>query len=68
MNPKIIHNRNENTSTALKWPDYGFLLYRHCILRGEEKGNGTSGDPKKELLDKLVCWTYKPLKYILGLL
>ena len=67
-NTKSIRNSNENTSTDLKRPDYGLLLYGHCILRGEEKGDGTSGDPKQELVDKLVRWTYKPLKYILGLL
>ena len=63
---KSIRYRNENTSTDLKRPDYGLLLYGHCILRGEEKGDDESGDPRRDLVDKLVRWTYKPLKYILG--
>ena len=63
-----IRNSNENRITGLKWPDYGVLLYGHCILRGEEKGDGASGDPRRELLDKLARWSYKPLKYILGLM
>jgi len=65
---RSIRNNNENTSTGLMRPDYGLLLYGHCLLRGEEKGDSTSGDPKEELVDKLVHWTYEPLKYILGLL
>jgi hypothetical protein len=62
-----IRNSNRNTSTALKRPDYGFLIKNHCIVRGEEKGSESSGDPERELVDKLV-WTYHPLPCILGLL
>jgi hypothetical protein len=61
-----IRNSNKNTSTALKLPDYGFLFKNHCVLRGEEKGTDTAGDPKRELVDKLK-WIYHPLPYILGL-
>jgi hypothetical protein len=56
-----------STSPALKWPNYGLLIKNHCIVRGEEKGSESGGDPKRELLDKLR-WTYQPLPYILGLL
>jgi hypothetical protein len=61
-----IRNSNRNTSTALKRPDYGLLIKNHCILRGEEKGSNTAGNPAEELVDKLI-WTYDPLPYILGL-
>jgi hypothetical protein len=63
---EIIRNSNRNTSTALKRPDYGLLIKNHCILRGEEKGSNTAGNPAEELVDKLI-WTYDPLPYILGL-
>jgi hypothetical protein len=63
---KPIRNSNRNTSTALKRPDYGLLIKNSCIFRGEEKGSETSGNPAKELTDKLE-WTYDPLPYILGL-
>jgi hypothetical protein len=64
---KPIRNSNQNTSTALKRPDYGLLVKNHCVLRGEEKGSDSIGDPKQELANKLI-WTYSPLPYILGLL
>jgi hypothetical protein len=63
-----IRNSNRNTSTALKRPDYGFLVKGHCLVRGEEKGTNPAGDPKQELVEKLHRWTYEPLPFILGLL
>jgi hypothetical protein len=63
-----IRNSNRNTSTALQWPDYGLIVNSHCILRGEEKGSDTSGNPEQELCLKLHRWEYDPLLYILGLL
>jgi len=63
-----IRNSNHNTSTALKQPDYGLLVKGHCIFRGEETGSDSSGDPKQELIEKIVRWEYDPLPYILGLL
>jgi hypothetical protein len=62
-----IRNSNRNCSTALKRPDYGLLLKGHCVLRGKEKGSDPVGDPKQELVEKLI-WQYSPLSYILGLL
>lgn len=62
---KFIRNSNRGTSMALKRPDYGFIIKKHCVFRGEEKGTETSGDPKRELVEKLR-YTYHPLKYILG--
>jgi hypothetical protein len=61
-----LRNSNCNTSAAHKRPDYGLLIKNHCVLRGEEKGSDPSGDPARELVDKLI-WTYDPLPYILGL-
>ena len=63
---EAIRNSNHHTSTALKRPNYGFLLNgKKCLFRGEEKAPGSSEDPRVELLDKLV-WTYDPLQFILG--
>ena len=56
-----IRNSNQNTSTALKRSDYGLLVNKHCLLRGEEKGPDT-------VSEKIAHWVYKPLLYILGLL
>lgn len=61
-----IRNSNRGTSTALQRPDYGLLINEHCILRGEEKGSDSAGDPKRELVDKIVQWKWHPLRYILG--
>ena len=66
-NTKSIRNSNKNASADLKLPAYGLLLYGHCILRVRRRAT-TQAEPRKELVDKLVRWTYKPLKYILGLL
>ena len=63
-----IRNSNQNTSTALKRPDYGLLVNNYCFLRAEEKNSDTVGDPEKELVAKIVHWVYKPLPFILGLL
>jgi hypothetical protein len=63
---EFIRDSDRDTSTALKRPDFGFLVKNNCILRGEEKGLESREDPKQELLDKLI-YTYQPLKYILGL-
>jgi hypothetical protein len=62
-----IRNGNRDSTTELKWPDYGLLFKSHCILRGEENGSETAGNPERELVDKLR-WTYQPLPFILGLL
>jgi hypothetical protein len=62
-----IRNSNRNSSTALQWPDFGFLVKGHCVFRGEETGPASDGDPERELVDKPI-WTYDPLPYILGLL
>jgi hypothetical protein len=68
-NATSIRNSNRNSSTALQRPDYGLIVNTHCILRGEEKGSGTPGDPEKELLLKLRRgWDHNPLRYTLGLL
>jgi hypothetical protein len=61
-----IRDSNHNTNTALKRPDYGFLVKKHCLFRGEEKHAESMDNPKKELLDKLVDFPYEPLEFILG--
>jgi hypothetical protein len=62
-----VRNSNRNASRALKRPDYGFLIKKHCLVRGEEKGSEPTANPREELVDKLK-WIYDPLPYILGLL
>jgi len=57
---------NHHTTTALRLPDFGFLIHgKICLFRGEEKAPGSLEDPRIELLRKLI-WTYDPLMYILG--
>jgi hypothetical protein len=63
-----IRNSNRDSSTALKRPDYGFLMKGHCVVRGEEEGTDSPGDEERELVEKLYRWTYQPLPFILGLL
>jgi len=41
------------------------LVNNHCLLRGEEKGENSSGNPKDELENK-IKWTYDPLLFIFG--
>ncbi|CAG8770788.1 12051_t:CDS:2, partial [Acaulospora colombiana] len=65
-NGSPIRDNNRDTNTALKRPDYGFLVKKYCLFRGEEKAPDSSDDPKKELRVKLVDFSYQPLKYILG--
>jgi hypothetical protein len=62
----VIRNSNRNTSTALKRPDYGLVVDGNCIFRGEEQGSDSTGDPERELLEK-IRYIYTIL-YVLGLL
>ena len=62
---ETFRDSNQNMSTGLKRPDYGFCLRGHCLFRGEEKSPGSKIDPKNELLQKLK-WSYDPLPFILG--
>jgi hypothetical protein len=64
-NAKPIRNSNDNTRTALKWPDYGLLINNHGVLRGEERSSDGAGDPERDLVNKCI-WSYDPLPYILG--
>jgi hypothetical protein len=64
---EIIRDSNKNTNTALKRPDYGYLINNSCLFRGEEKPSGSSDNPEKELVEKLVDFRYQPLEFILGL-
>lgn len=66
-NSRYGRNTNHNTSTTLQRPDYNLTINNHCLLRGEEKGVNSTGNPRNELVEKLV-WTYSPLPYIFGLL
>ena len=60
-----ICNSHHHISTALKWPDFGFLIDgKNCLFCGEEKAPALLGNPE-ELLLKLI-WTYDPLLYIPG--
>ena len=65
---RSFRNTNKGTSTALQRPDYVLLMNQNCIFRGEEKGSETVGNPKEELVQKIVRWQWDPLNYILGLL
>jgi len=66
LNGVAVRDSNHRTSTALKQPDYGFLINgKYCLFRGEEKPPGSLEDPRNELVLKLI-WTYDPLMYILG--
>ena len=65
---RSFRNTNKGTSTALQRPDYVLLINQNCIFRGEEKGSETAGNPKEELVQKIVRWQWYPLTYILGLL
>lgn len=62
-----IRNGNHNPNTALKRPDYGFLINHHCLFRGEERGPNSTENPEIELVAKLGDFSYQPLKFILGL-
>ncbi|KAG8810560.1 hypothetical protein FRC18_003997, partial [Serendipita sp. 400] len=62
----FIRDSDQNTNTALKRPDYGFLIKKYCLFRGEEKPPDSSDNPKQELIEKLVDFPYQPLKFILG--
>ncbi|KAG8811075.1 hypothetical protein FRC19_004115 [Serendipita sp. 401] len=66
LDGKFIRDSNQNTNTALKRPDYGFLVRKYCLFRGEEKSPDSSDNPEQELIEKLVDFPYQPLKFILG--
>ncbi|KAG8819275.1 hypothetical protein FRC18_012138 [Serendipita sp. 400] len=63
---KVIRDSNKGTNTELKRPDYGFLVNNHCLFRGEEEAPDSNGDPKTELVNKLVSYIYQPLNFIIG--
>jgi len=64
-NGRSTRNSNLHTATRLLRPDYAFILNKLCPFRGEEKAPESTGDPKKELADKLA-WAYEPAPYVLG--
>jgi len=53
---KIIRDSSKGTSTGRDRPDYGVQIKGLTLLRGEEKGPGTRGDPRAELTSKLKLW------------
>jgi hypothetical protein len=61
-----IRNSNKQTSTHILRPDFGAIIRTLCLFRGEEKSPSSSDDPRKELVDKLKDWVYRPAPYIFG--
>ena len=62
---RTVRDTSECTATGNLRPDYGFLLNKLCVFRGEEKPPGSREDPKIELSKKLA-WAYDPAPYVLG--
>ncbi|KAJ3782219.1 hypothetical protein GGU10DRAFT_436776 [Lentinula aff. detonsa] len=62
---ECIRNSNYHTETGKARPDFGFLIHKRCVFRGEEKGPMSFGDPALELIETLV-WVYDLAPYILG--
>lgn len=60
-------NRNTSLHIPIKnlQPDFAYLVENVCLVRGEEKGIIDTGDPAKELINKLE-WTYGKCPYIFG--
>ncbi|EFJ13530.1 hypothetical protein SELMODRAFT_424394 [Selaginella moellendorffii] len=59
-------NTNCETRTLSQLPDYvGYVGALYSLFRGEEKAVRGPGNPKQELMDKLV-WVYKDVPYLLG--
>ncbi|XP_002976437.2 uncharacterized protein LOC9648867 [Selaginella moellendorffii] len=59
-------NTNCETQTLSQLPDYvGYVGALYSLFRGEEKVVRGPGNPKKELMNKLV-WVYKDVPYLLG--
>lgn len=65
-NGSSIRDSNKNTNTGLKRPDYGFLVNTYCLFRGEEKAPNSNDNPERELVEKLLDFSYQPLNFILG--
>ena len=59
---------SHRTSPVFKRPDFCLFIDNYCLLRGEEMGSHSTGDPEKELINKIARWEYNPLPFILGLL
>ncbi|KAE9392328.1 hypothetical protein BT96DRAFT_1023651 [Gymnopus androsaceus JB14] len=62
---ECIRNSNYDKETYNARPDFGFLITKRCVFRGEEKGPTSAGDPASELIQKLV-WAHDSAPYILG--
>ncbi len=56
---------SEHTATRNLRPDYNRTFDDKCVLRGEETGPQSSGDPKEELSSKME-WMYDPAPYVFG--
>jgi hypothetical protein len=61
---EVIRGDNRLTETGLRRPDFGLCLRGFCLLRGEEAGPNTDGDPEQELGSGLV-WSFD-LDYVFG--
>jgi hypothetical protein len=55
---------SESSSSKDKRPDKLGMILGLALWHGEEEGPGTEGDPKQELVRKLI-WTYGNLPYLL---
>jgi len=64
--PEATSRREKNWFTETRRPDYTLIIEAKCPFRGEEKSPENPGNPKTELIEKLVGWRYHPAPYILG--
>ncbi|PRP78898.1 hypothetical protein PROFUN_13337 [Planoprotostelium fungivorum] len=62
---ETVRDNNQETTTGSNRPDFVAFVNGKALLRGEEKGPTSSGDPKEELTSKLQEWP-KGAPFIIG--
>ncbi|KAF9059376.1 hypothetical protein BDP27DRAFT_1341538 [Rhodocollybia butyracea] len=62
---ECVRHSHYHSETRNSLPDFGYLIGKRCVFRGEEKGPTSPGDPAIELVQNVV-WAYDSAPYILG--
>ncbi|KAF8346502.1 hypothetical protein F5887DRAFT_1073184 [Amanita rubescens] len=66
LNARSVRNGNHGTESGQLRPNFGLLLDKVCVFRGEEKREFYTGKHPKDELKNKTRWVYVPAPYVLG--
>ncbi|KAF8339322.1 hypothetical protein F5887DRAFT_1232886 [Amanita rubescens] len=66
LSARSVRNGNHGTESGQLRPNFGLLLDKVCVFRGEEKREFYTGKHPKDELKNKTRWVYDPAPYVLG--